>query len=130
MALFDASRDYYFEQAKQRWMEKGFGADILDILDDCRKNENKRLSRFKVNLISSFLMRLYDYDHETLQLDVTKLLTLDPQREFPVREKRKLLQVLWATIQIFYVDDWAEILNEVNRLAEWNRSIPEELPIK
>ena len=52
-----------------------------------------------------------------LQLDITKLIVLQPKREFPAKDKRKLLQILWSTIQMLYADDWSEVLNEVNRLG-------------
>lgn len=55
---------------------------------------------------------------------------LQPKREFPAKDKRKLLKILWSTIQMLYADDWSEVLNEVNRLGEWARANPEEFPIK
>lgn len=76
------------------------------------------------------MINLYDYDHEALQLDITKLIVLSPSSEFPANDKRKLLQILWSAIQMLYADDWSEVLNEVNRLGEWARANPEEFPVK
>ena len=76
---------------------------------------------------------LYDYDYDSLQLDITKLIVLSPSSEFPAKDKRKLLQILWSTIQMLYADDWSEVLNdanEVNRLGEWAMANPEEFPVK
>lgn len=130
MALIDRARDVYFDRAKERWKHKGFDADITDILDDYREETNKKIARDRENVLITFLISLYDYDHASLQLDITKLIVLQPKREFPAKDKRKLLQILWSTIQMLYADDWSEVLNEVNRLGEWARANPEEFPVK
>lgn len=130
MALIDRARDIYFDRAKERWKQKGFDADITDILEDYRAEINKKIKRDKVNVLSTFLINLYDYDHDSLQLDITKLIVLRPRSEFLAKDKRKLLQILWSNIEMLYEDDWSEVLNEVNRLGEWARSNPEEFPIK
>ena len=91
---------------------------------------NKKIARNRENVLITFLISLYDYDHASLQLDITKLIVLQPKREFPAKDKRKLLQILWSTIQMLYADDWSEVLNEVNRLGEWARANPEEFPVK
>ena len=130
MALIDRARDIYFDRARERWKQEGFYADITDILDDYREETNKKIARDRENVLITFLIRLYDYDHASLQLDITKLIVLQPKREFPAKDKRKLLQILWSTIQMLYEDDWSEVLNEVNRLGEWARANPEEFPIK
>lgn len=130
MALIDASRNHFFELAKERWQAQGFDANITDILEDYRAETNKKIKRDKVNVLSTFLINLYDYDHDSLQLDITKLIVLQPKREFSAKDKRKLLQILWSTIQMLYEDDWSEVLNEVNRLGEWARANPEEFPVK
>lgn len=130
MGLIDRARDIYFDRARERWKQKGFDVDITDILEDYRAETNKKIKRDKVNVLSTFLISLYDYDHEALQLDITKLIVLQPKREFPAKDKRKLLQILWSTIQMLYADDWSEVLNEVNRLGEWARANPEEFPVK
>lgn len=130
MALIDRASDVYFDRARERWKQEGFDADITDILEDYRAEINRKIKRDKVNVLSSFLINLYDYDHDSLQLDITKLIVLQPKREFPVEDKRKLLQILWSTIQMLYEDDWSEVLNEVNRLGEWARANPEEFPVK
>ena len=130
MALIDASRNHFFELAKERWQAQGFDADITDILEGYRAETNKKIKRDKVNVLSTFLISLYDYDHDSLQLDITKLIVLSTSSEFPAKDKRKLLQILWSTIQMLYADDWSELLNEVNRLGEWARANPEEFPVK
>ena len=130
MALIDRASDVYFDRARERWKQEGFDADITDILEDYRAEINRKIKRDKVNVLSSFLINLYDYDHDSLQLDITKLIVLKPKREFPAKDKRKLLQILWSTIQMLYEDDWSEVLNEVNRLGEWARANPEEFPVK
>ena len=99
MALIDRARDVYFDRARERWKQKGFDADITDILEDYRAETNKKIKRDKVNVLSTFLISLYDYDHDSLQLDITKLIVLSPSSEFPAKDKRKLLQILWSTIQ-------------------------------
>ena len=118
------------DRARERWKQKGFDADITDILEDYRAETNKKIKREKVNVLSTFLISLYDYDHDSLQLDITKLIVLSPSSEFPAKDKRKLLQILWSTIQMLYADAWSEVLNEVNRLGEWARANPEEFPVK
>ncbi len=130
MALIDRARDVYFDRARERWKHKGFDADITDILEDYRAETNKKIKRDKVNVLSTFLISLYDYDHDSLQLDITKLIVLSPSSEFLAKDKRKLLQILWSTIQMLYADDWSEVLNEINRLGEWARANPEEFPVK
>ena len=130
MALIDRARDVYFDRARERWKQKGFDADITDILEDYRAETNKKIKREKVNVLSTFLISLYDYDHDSLQLDITKLIVLSPSSEFQAKDKRKLLQILWSTIQMLYDDDWSEVLNEVNRLGEWARANPEEFHLK
>ena len=104
--------------------------EILKVAKYYRAETNKKIKRDKVNVLSTFLISLYDYDHDSLQLDITKLIVLSPSSEFPAKDKRKLLQILWSTIQMLYADDWSEVLNEVNRLGEWARANPEEFPVK
>ena len=139
MALIDRARDVYFDRARERWKQKGFDADITDILEDYRAETNKKIKRDKVNVLSTFLISLYDYDHDSLQLDITKLIVLRIKESYYKslagnsllgQDKRKLLQILWSTIQMLYADDWSEVLNEVNRLGEWARANPEEFLVK
>ena len=42
MALIDRARDVYFDRARERWKQKGFDADITDILEDYRAETNKK----------------------------------------------------------------------------------------
>lgn len=86
MALIDRARDVYFDRARERWKQKGFDADITDILEDYRAETNKKIKRDKVNVLSTFLISLYDYDHDSLQLDITKLIVLSPSSEFPAKD--------------------------------------------
>ena len=130
MALIDASRSHFFELAKERWQAQGFDANITDILEKYKQIEHDRFVRDRVNTLMTFLINLYDYDHDSLQLDITKLIVLRPKREFPAKDKRKLLQILWSNIEMLYEDDWSEVLNEINRLGEWARANPEEFPVK
>lgn len=88
MGLIDRARDIYFDRARERWKHKGFDADITDILDDYREETNKKITRDRVNVLTTFLINLYDYDHEALQLDITKLIVLQPKREFLLRIKK------------------------------------------
>ena len=131
MGLVDASQHRYFDMAKERWMLQGFDADITDILDECRGSIRGKVSRDKVNILTSFLIRLYDYNHIELQKDVTKLILSEPTQEYSMKDKRKLLGILWSTIQNLSGDDLSLVLNEINRLAEWNKANKEEdFPIK
>ena len=64
-------------------------------------------------------MNLYDCNNIQLQKDITKLIIIQPFiDDFPPDEKRKLLRILWSVIQSMYEDDWSEVLNEINFLAE------------
>lgn len=47
MALIDRARDVYFDRARERWKQKGFDADITDILEDYRAETNKKIKREK-----------------------------------------------------------------------------------
>lgn len=76
MALIDRARDVYFDRSRERWKQEGFDADITDILEDYRVEINRKIKRDKVNVLSTFLINLYDYDHDSLQLDITKLIVL------------------------------------------------------
>lgn len=131
MGLVDASQNRYFNMAKERWMSQGFDANITDILNECRGSIRDKVSRDKVNILTSFLIQLYDYNHIELQKDVTKLILLEPTQEYSMKDKRKLLGILWSTIQRLSGDDLSSILTEINRLAEWNKANNEEdFPIK
>ncbi len=50
MALIDASRNHFFELAKERWQAQGFDADITDILEGYRAI--KRLKKIVCHQIS------------------------------------------------------------------------------
>ena len=112
--------------ARERWREQGFDADITDILDKYREATNKVIRRNKVSVITTFLIQFYGYNHVELQKDITKIILLEPSDAFEPKERKKLLTILWYTIQNLYEDDWADVLNEVNRLAEWNKANNEE----
>ena len=45
MALIDASRNHFFELAKERWQAQGFDADITDILEGYRAETNKKIKK-------------------------------------------------------------------------------------
>ena len=45
MALIDASRNQYFELAKERWQAQGFDADITDILEKYKQIEHDKFVR-------------------------------------------------------------------------------------
>lgn len=94
MALIDRARDVYFDRARERWKQKGFDADITDILEDYRAETNKKIKREKVNVLSTFLISLYDYDHDSLQLDITKLIVLSPSSEFPAKDKVRIIFIV------------------------------------
>lgn len=131
MGLVDRACDRFFDMARERWREQGFDASIIDILDKYREETNKVIRRNKVSVITTFLIQLYGYNHIELQKDITKIILLEPSDAFDPKDRKKLLTILWYTIQNLYEDDWADVLNEVNRLAEWNKANKEEdFPIK
>lgn len=132
MALVDTRRDKYFDMAKKRWREQGFDAGIEDILEEYRADKCRQIASNKVNVLTTFLMNLYDCNNIQLQKDITKLIIIQPAiDDFPPDEKRKLLRVLWSVIQSMYEDDWSEVLNEINLLAEWDRrNKDEDYPIR
>lgn len=131
MGLVDRACDRFFDMARERWRKQGFDASIIDILDKYREETNKVIRRNKVSVITTFLIQLYGYNHVELQKDITKIILLEPSDAFEPKDRKKLLTILWYTIQNLYEDDWADVLNEVNRLAEWNRANKEEdFPIK
>lgn len=126
MGLVDRACDRFFDMARERWRKQGFDASIIDILDKYREETNKVIRRNKVSVITTFLIQLYGYNHIELQKDITKIILLEPSDAFEPKDRKKLLTILWYTIQNLYEDDWADVLNEVNRLAEWNRANKEE----
>ena len=126
MGLVDRACDSFFDMARERWREQGFNADIVDILDKYREETNKEIKRNKVSVITTFLIQLYGYNHIELQNDITKIILLEPSDSFEPKDRKKLLTIIWYTIQNLYEDDWADALNEVNRLAEWNKANNEE----
>jgi hypothetical protein len=126
MGLVDRACDSFFDMARERWREQGFNADIVDILDKYREETNKVIKRNKVSVITTFLIQLYGYNHIELQNDITKIILLEPSDSFELKDRKKLLTIIWYTIQNLYEDDWADALNEVNRLAEWNKANNEE----
>lgn len=126
MGLVDRACDSFFDMARERWREQGFNADIVDILDKYREETNKVIKRNKVSIITTFLIQLYGYNHIELQNDITKIILLEPSDSFEPKDRKKLLTIIWYTIQNLYEDDWADALNEVNRLAEWNKANNEE----
>lgn len=126
MGLVDRACDSFFDMARERWREQGFNADIVDILDKYREETNKVIKRNKVSVITTFLIQLYGYNHIELQNDITKIILLEPSDSFEPKDRKKLLTIIWYTIQNLYEDDWADALNEVNRPAEWNKANNEE----
>lgn len=126
MGLVDRACDRFFDMARERWRKQGFDASIIDILDKYREETNKVIRRNKVSVITTFLIQLYGYNHIELQKDITKIILLEPSDSFEPKDRKKLLTILWYTIQNLYEDDWADVLNEVNRLAEWNKANKEE----
>ena len=46
--------------------------EILKVAKYYRAETNKKIKRDKVNVLSTFLISLYDYDYDSLQLDITK----------------------------------------------------------
>lgn len=73
MGLIDRARDIYFDRARERWKQEGFDADITDILDDYREETNKKIARDRENVLITFLISLYDYDHASLQFSYQEL---------------------------------------------------------
>lgn len=132
MALVDTRRNKYFDMAKKRWREQGFDAGIEDILEKYRAAMCRQIASNKVKVLTTFLMNLYDCNNIQLQKDITKLIIIQPFiDDFPPDEKRKLLRILWSVIQSMYEDDWSEVLNEINFLAEWDkRNKDEDYPIR
>lgn len=126
MGLVDRACDRFFDMARERWRKQGFDACIIDILDKYREEINKVIKRNKVSVITTFLIQLYGYNHVELQKDITKIILLEPSDSFEPKDRKKLLTIIWYTIQNLYEDDWADVLNEVNRLAEWNKANNEE----
>ena len=126
MGLVDRACDRFFDMARERWRKQGFDACIIDILDKYREETNKVIKRNKVSVITTFLIQLYGYNHVELQKDITKIILLEPSDSFEPKDRKKLLTIIWYTIQNLYEDDWADVLNEENRLAEWNKVNNEE----
>lgn len=126
MGLVDRTCDRFFEIARERWRGKGFNADIVDILDKYCEETNKVIKRNKVSVITTFLIQLYGYNHIEFQKDITKIILLEPSNAFGLKDRKKLLTIIWYTIQNLYEDDWVDVLNEVNRQAEWNKANNEE----
>lgn len=126
MGLVDRACDRFFDMTRERWRKQGFDACIIDILDKYREETNKVIKRNKVSVITTFLIQLYGYNHVELQKDITKIILLEPSDSFEPKDRKKLLTIIWYTIQNLYEDDWADVFNEVNRLAELNKANNEE----
>lgn len=60
----------------------------------------RQIASNKVNVLTMFLMNLYDCNNIQLQKDITKLIIIQPFiDDFSPDEKRKLLRILWSVIQ-------------------------------
>ena len=102
MGLVDRACDRFFEIARERWRGQGFNADLVDILDKYCEETNKVIKRNKVSVITTFLIQLYGYNHIELQKDITKIILLEPSDAFGLKDRKKLLTIIWYTIQNLY----------------------------
>ncbi len=127
MGLIDRGHDKYLEEARTYWRENGIDADITHIAAKMHEETHHTIEREKRNIIATWFCSLYDYDHISLQTDITKCIIFEQKDNFPAKEKRKLLRVLWSSVQVLFPNmDYTSLLNEIERMAEFNRSVVEE----
>lgn len=126
MALKDKLSNSFLEKAHARWRQD-INADVMDILMDMREAEIRLVYREKQNAILTWMLSLYRYDSELLQRDITKLMVLKSSKEASYDERKRLLVILWDSIQILLPDlDYASLFNDIERLASFHRKYPEE----
>lgn len=134
MGLIDLAGTRFFDRMRER-LQVDINADISDILDDVKRYNAYGRDRIKCNIISTWFLSLYNYDAETLHRDIIKMIVLEPVDDISKADKRKLLKALWVSTQgLMGGNDYTMLLNEVNRIIEFNRKYPEtdddgDLPI-
>ena len=126
MALKDRLTNIFFEEAHKRWRED-IDADVMDILIKMKEHEIQSVEKEKQNILLTWMLSLYRYDSEKLQRDITKLIALKPCTEASPAECGKLLRVLWNSTQMLFPDmDYTKLLNEIQKLAQFNRKYPDD----
>ena len=99
--------------------------EIKDILD----YDASRYRNFKRDLLSHFLLILFDFDYKACNLAITKCIVLNPN-DYKVTpsERSKLVACLWFVItQTYDDDDYSEILDNIAKRA---LSDDEDLPFE
>lgn len=133
MGLIDLAGTRFFDRVRER-LQVDINADISDIIEEVKRYNAYGRDRIKCNIISTWFLSLYDYDAEGLHRDITKMVVLEPVNDIPKADKKKLLKALWVSTQgLMGGNDYTILLNEVNRIVEYNRKYPEtdddDLPI-
>ena len=113
-------------KAHARWRED-INADVMDILIEMKESERQLVMREKQNAILTWMLSLYRYDSERLQRDITKIMVLKSSKEASPDERKKLLQVLWDSVQILLPEmDYTSLFNDIERMASFHRRYPED----
>ena len=126
MALKDRLSNTFLDRAHARWRQD-INADIMDILIEMKEAEMLLVEKEKQNIVLTWMLSLYRYDSELLQRDITKIIALKPDNAVSPDMIRKLLRVLWDSIQILLPEmDYASLFNDIERLASFHRRYPED----
>ena len=108
---------------------------LNDLVEKLRKNPSRsckkeikgildydasRYKNFKRDLLSHFLLILFEFDYKACNLAITKCIVLNPSnyRITSSSERSKLVACLWFVItQTYDDDDYSEILDNIAKRA-------------
>ncbi len=88
-----------------------------DIIDDLVSRYNDYVEKYKRDLLSHFLLVLFDFDYEACQRGITKCIALNPETIVTdPAERTRLLSALWFVIsQTYCKDDYSVVLDNITK---------------
>lgn len=84
-----------------------------EFLRSIARSESERT----VGVIATILSKIYDFDHNALKADLTKVIVFDAERVADENERVAFLQCIAGTIDFYMKGDYSFLLNYIDSLC-------------
>lgn len=94
-----------------------FPEDAEEIKRRYLRDVIKSESSLKISVLSTILSKIYDFDHNALKKDLSKVLLLKGEKLADEQERVSFLQCIMGTIEFYTKGDYSSLFNYIDSLC-------------
>ncbi|MCM1219616.1 MAG: hypothetical protein NC548_34480 [Lachnospiraceae bacterium] len=71
-----------------------------------------------INVLATILSKIYDFDHDALKADMSRIIMLDAEKTADRNERANLLRCMMSVVDFFVKGDYSALLNYIDSLCD------------